>query len=187
MRNALSIFAAWLHTVALSLWLGGLIAIGALVAPTAFHIVHLNPAFAGNPTLQAQIAGGIVGDSLRHFNVLCYACGLLLIAANVLLWPGLSRSHRLWAALSLGVSLVLLATALYQGFSLFPTLDTAQAQGNKAIFDFLHARYERLSIDLQFPLLLALALLAALRDHVKVAPQPPMTPLSHSGSPTIGE
>jgi hypothetical protein len=173
MRNALPFLARWLHTIALSLWLGGLLAIGAFVAPTAFHIVRLNPAFTGNPALQAQVAGGIVGDSLRHFNVLCYACGALLIFANILLWPGLSRSGRTWAALSALVSLVLLGTALYQGFSLFPALDTAQAQGNKALFDTLHARYERLSIDAQFPLLLALALLSALRDTTRISVLPP--------------
>lgn len=172
MRNALPILARWLHTIALGLWLGGLLAIGALVAPTAFGIVRLNPAFAGNPTLQAQIAGGIVGGSLRHFNVLCYACGALILVANALLWPSLPRAGRTWTALAMLVTLVLLATALYQGFGIFPAMDAAQAQGNKSLFDALHVRYEHLSTQLQFPLLLALALLTALRDTVRAAVPP---------------
>lgn len=164
MRNALPIFARWLHTVALSLWLGGLVAIGAFVAPTAFHVVRASPAFAGHPDLQALIAGGIVGGSLRVFNIVCYVCGALLLFANGLLWPSLPRSGRTWTALAMLLTLLLLGTALYQGLGLFPALDTAQSQGNKPLFDALHARYEHLSISVQFPILLLLALFAALRD-----------------------
>jgi hypothetical protein len=46
----------------------------------------------------------------------------------------------------------------------FPTMDAAQTQGNTALFDALHHRYESISTSVQFPLLLVLALLAALRD-----------------------
>ncbi len=164
MRNALPVFARWLHTLGLGLWLGGLLAIGALVAPTAFGVVRADPAFAGNPALQARIAGGIVGGSLRHFNSLCYGCGALMLVVNALLWPRLSRAGRAWATSALLVTLFLLGTALYQGFGLFPALDAAQARGDKTLFDALHLRYERLSTQVQFPLLLALAFLAALRD-----------------------
>jgi len=52
------------HTVALGLWLGGLVAIGALVAPTAFHLTRSLPALAGSASLQNAIAGGVVGGSL---------------------------------------------------------------------------------------------------------------------------
>lgn len=173
MKNALPIFAKFLNIIGLSLWLGGLIAIGALVAPTAFSIVRVNPVFAGNATLQAQIAGGIVGGSLRHFNVLCYACGVLLILANILLWPNLNRPGRIAAILSVAATVILLGTALYQGFSLFPTMDTAQAQGNMPLFDSLHHRYEALAIQLQFPLLLVLAALTAWRDSISGASNVP--------------
>ena len=173
MPNALPVFARWLHTIAFGLWLGGLLAIGALVAPEAFAIVRLNPA-TDNPALQAQIAGGIVGGSLRHFNFLCDGCGALMLVANALLWPRLSRAGRTWAASVLLVTVVLLGTSLYQGFGLFPAMDAAQAQGNKALFDGLHLRYERLSTQLQFPLLLVLALLSALRDTACAAPAPPV-------------
>jgi uncharacterized membrane protein len=163
-RGFLPVSARWIHAVTFSVWLGGLIAIGALVAPTAFGVVRINPAFAGDPVLQAQVAGGIVGGSLRRFNVLCYACGVLLIAANIALWPRLSRTGRACAGLAFLVVLILLAAALYQGFGLFPAMDAAQAQDNKPLFDALHRRYERISTEIQLPLLLVLALLAAIRD-----------------------
>jgi hypothetical protein len=62
------------------------------------------------------------------------------------------------------VTVILLCTSLYQGLSVFPTMDAAQTQGNTALFDALHHRYESISTSVQFPLLLVLALLAALRD-----------------------
>ena len=43
MKTAAVLTLRWLHRVALSLWLGGLIAIGALVAPTAFHVLPRDP------------------------------------------------------------------------------------------------------------------------------------------------
>lgn len=166
MSNPLPILARCLHTVSLALWLGGLIAIGALVAPVAFDLVHISPALAGNPTAQTALAGGIVGGSLRRFNVVCYGCGVLLLLANGLLLTraGMGRRHRVWTALALLVTLALCASALYLGLGLFPALDVAQGQGNMGVFDTLHTRYERVSTHLQFPLLLALTLLSALRD-----------------------
>lgn len=174
MTHTAPILARWLHTIALALWLGGLIAIGALVAPVAFQTVRANPALAGDAGAQAALAGGIVGDSLRRFNVVCYVCGGLLLLANGLLLgrSGLGRRARLWTGFALLVSLGLLASALYQGFGLFPALDLAQRQGNRTLFDTLHVRYERISTHLQFPLLLALALLAALRDTAPTAAAP---------------
>ncbi len=180
MSNTVPVLARWLHTIALALWMGGLIAIGALVAPVAFHLVQINPVLGGNPSAQAALAGGIVGDSLRRFNVVCYACGGLLLLANGLLLAraGLSRRHRVWTALALLVTLALAASALYLGLGLFPAMDSAQAQSNRTLFDTLHARYERVSTHLQFPLLLALALLSALRD----TPALTVAPKSQTGT-----
>lgn len=175
MANVTPILARCLHTTALALWLGGLIAIGALVAPVAFQTVHINPALTDNPAAQTALAGGIVGGSLRRFNVVCYGCGLLLLLANGLLLAraGQGRRFRVWTALTLLVTLALCVSALYLGLGLFPSLDAAQAQGNISLFDTLHARYERVSTSLQFPLLLLLALLSALRDTPpRIAPAP---------------
>ena len=150
-----------LHAVALSLWLGGLVAIGALVAPTAFHVTHTAPAFAGNLPLQNAVAGGVVGGSLHLFTILCYACGVLLLLANALL---LRDAPRRWALAGMIVSGLLLCTALYLGFSLTPAMDAAQAHGDLATFDRFHHLYEQASSIVQMPLLLLLALFGALRD-----------------------
>ncbi len=150
--SALAVAVRWLHAVALSLWLGGLVAIGAVVAPAAFSVLG-----SSNP----QLAGRIVGDSLRVFNGVCYVCGGLLLLSQLLLW---TRSPRRPAALCLLTTLFLLGTAVYQGQVLFPHMDALQASGQRAAFDILHRRYEAVSVDVQLPLLLLLTLLAAVRD-----------------------
>lgn len=160
-RHIGPILARTLHAVALSLWLGGLVAIGALVAPTAFHVTRTVPAFAGDLPLQNAVAGGVVGGSLHLFTFLCYACGVLLLLANALL---LRYSQRPWAAASLVVTGLLLCTAFYLGFFLTPTMDATQARGDLTTFDQLHHLYERISSVVQMPLLLLLALFGAMRD-----------------------
>ena len=158
MNTAIPLFLGWLHRVALSLWLGGLVAIGALVAPTAFHVLPHDPARAG----------AIVGGSLRLFNVLCLVCGALMLAADSALLT--TRAARRAPALgSIALTLLLLALTGYLGWSLFPAMDAAQVQGHMAVFDGLHHRYERLS-GWQLPLLLGLTAAATARD--RAAPEP---------------
>ncbi|MBV9848843.1 MAG: DUF4149 domain-containing protein [Armatimonadetes bacterium] len=152
MQTFVPFFCRWLHRVALALWLGGLIAIGALVAPTAFHIIPHNPA----------LAGAVVGGSLRLFNVLCLACGALMIIADGLLLA-MGQARRATALGCIALTLLLLALTGYLGWSLFPAMDAAQAQNQMSLFDQLHHRYERLS-GLQLPLLLLLAAAATARD-----------------------
>ena len=144
--------ARWLHRVALALWLGGLIAIGALVAPTAFHVIPHD----------AALAGAVVGGSLRHFNVLCLVCGVLMLLVDIGLLAA-RRANRLPVLWGVSLTLLLLALTGYLGWSLFPAMDAAQAQGHMGRFDLLHHRYERLS-GLELPLLLLLAAAATVRD-----------------------
>ncbi len=117
------ILARWLHTVALSLWLGGLVAIGALVAPTAFHFVRADAQLVGDTVRQNALAGGIVGGSLCLFNYVCYACGGLLLLSNALLLP---RADRRWVIACFVTSALLLVSALYLGLSLTPAMDAAR-------------------------------------------------------------
>lgn len=149
------------HAVSLGLWLGGLVAIGALVAPTAFHLTRSLPALAGDVPLQNAVAGGVVGGSLKLFNFLCDGCGVLLLACGLLLLP---RSPRRPALGCLVVSALLLLSSLGLGLGLTPALDAAQARGDLVSFDRLHHAYEQISSLVQMPLLLLLALLSAWRD-----------------------
>lgn len=147
--------------VSLALWLGGLVAIGALVAPVTAHFIDGHATLAADPEGKTALLTAIVGGSLRAFNPLCSVCGALLLLAQALLWR-VSPCRISLAGLLL--TLVLLGSALYLGLSLFPAMDAAQASGQRSLFDALHRRYEAFSLYLQLPLLLALALIAALRD-----------------------
>ncbi len=150
-----------LHLLALALWLGGLVAVGALVAPTAFHVTRTMPALAGNLPLQNALAGGIVGGSLRLFNVLTLVCAAVLLAASLALRP---LTDRRWTGACLAVTLALLLSALYLTYGLTPAMDAAQMRGDFSAFDRMHHAYERISTLLQLPLLLLLTLFTALRD-----------------------
>jgi len=154
MSSFLPTLARWLHTIALSLWLGGLVAIGALVAPVAFHVTRIL-------SLPNAVAGDIVGGSLHLFNFVCYACGVLLLLSNALLLP---HADRRWAVACLVTASLLLASALCLGLSITPSLDAARSLGNMADFDRMHHQYEQISTLFQFPLLLLLAWFASLRD-----------------------
>ena len=81
----LAALARALHLLALALWLGGLVAIGALVAPTAFHAARTAPALAGNVPAQNALAGAVVGGSLRVFSFLTFACAGVLLLSNLTL------------------------------------------------------------------------------------------------------
>ncbi len=164
-----------LHLLALALWLGGLVAIGALVAPTAFHAARTAPALAGHLPQQNALAGAVVGGSLRLFNLLTLTCAAVLLAANLLLLPYTSRR---WTGACLAAILVLLASTLYLAFGLTPAMDLAQAQGRMADFDRMHHWYEQLSTLLQMPLLLLLTVFTALRD----SPPSPHHRLNGAGS-----
>lgn len=155
-----------LHLLALALWLGGLVAIGALVAPTAFHAVRTLPELAGHLPQQNALAGAVVGGSLRLFNFLSLACAAVLLTVSLLL-----PAPRRWTGACLGTTLVLLASVLYLAFSLTPAMDLAQAQGRMADFDRMHHWYEQLSTQFQLPLLLLLTVFTALRDSPSPSPQ----------------
>lgn len=166
MPNAKAIFARCLFSLGLALWLGGLLAIGAIVAPVTAHFVQAHPGFAADPQRKAALLTAIVGGSLRVFNFVCYTCSALLLWSQLFL---LRMATRRLAVASLAITLVLTASAFLLGFVLFPMMDAAQAAGQIDTFDLLHKRYEAVSTSVQFPLLLVLALLAAVRDS---APDP---------------
>ena len=167
MTSFFLVSARALHLLALALWLGGLVAIGALVAPTAFHATRSAPALTGNLPEQNALAGAIVGGSLRLFNGLCLVSAAVLLASNLVLR---SSTDRHWTGACFGITLLLLLSALYLTFGLTPALDAAQARGDLRIFDRMHHAYEQVSTLLQFPLLLLLTLCTALRDTPRKAP-----------------
>ncbi|HKE84244.1 MAG TPA: DUF4149 domain-containing protein [Vicinamibacterales bacterium] len=95
----------YVYIVALVAWLGGMIVLGALVAPATFQVLQ-----ASAPEIGRALAGELFGVILARFHYLAYAAGALLLltmAAMALLGPrprGLAVRSVI-AALMLGVAI----------------------------------------------------------------------------------
>jgi hypothetical protein len=68
----------YLALVALTLWVGGLLALGAIAAPSVFDVL----AARAVPDSRA-LAGALVGETLRRFHLVSYICGAALLAALI--------------------------------------------------------------------------------------------------------
>jgi len=73
------------YVLALAIWLGGMVVLGAVVAPVTFQVLQ-----ASDPTLGRLLAGAAFGAILARFHFVAYGCGailLLTLAAMALLGP----------------------------------------------------------------------------------------------------
>jgi hypothetical protein len=130
----------------LVVWLGGMIALGLLVAPTTFGVLQ---ASASDAATGRMLAGSVFGEILRRFHLLAYGCGLiLLVCLFVMKFVGPPPSGFF---VRVGLVAVMLAIALYSGVPVSREIAHIQAQvagpmsalpssdARKARFDRLHA------------------------------------------------
>lgn len=97
--------------VALTVWVGGLIVLGAVAAPSVFDVTA-----ARGVADDRVVAGAIAGEAFRRFHLLSYGCGLLLfvtLAARAVLGP-----RPVYLAARLIVVIVMLVAAGYSGLVL---------------------------------------------------------------------
>ena len=150
----------YVAVLALVVWIGGLIMLGALAAPAAFDVLGALGAEG------RALAGSVVGETLRRFNLVAYACAavvLLSLMVRGVLGP---RPRRF--AVRVGGLLLMTAAAMYAGVVVTPQIARAQqaigaapstlepADPRRIEFGRLHAR----SVSVQLiPLLGGLALL----------------------------
>jgi uncharacterized membrane protein len=96
------------YILALVVWLGGMILLGAVVAPTIFQVLQ-----SADPESGRALAGAAFGVMLSRFHLVAYAAGAVLLvtlAAMALLGPRPSGF-----AFRVGLTTVMLAVALYSG------------------------------------------------------------------------
>jgi hypothetical protein len=153
--------------LALVVWAGGLVALGAVAAPSMFDVL------SARQTPDARLlAGAIFGEALRRFHHVSYACGAVLVgslAARAILGP---RPRRF--AIRLGITIAMLSASLYSGLAVSPRIERLRRDigispsslpaddPRRAAFGRLHARSTTLEM---IPVLGALVLLAwELRD-----------------------
>lgn len=155
--------ASFLHTVGFALWFGGLIVLGAVVAPNITGLLQNHPEIAGNSALKNAVLNATIGNSFRALNPIAYVCAGLMLLADFLSLRSAGRQFRTATLSRAGFTVLALATVVYQGVVLFPAMDNAQASHNMAAFDQMHSLYTLLGMA-QMPLLLVVALVSAVRS-----------------------
>lgn len=111
----------YVYVLALALWLGGMVVLGAVVAPTTFQVLQ-----ASEPDSGRLLGGAVFGAILARFHYVAYGAGtlaLVSLAAMALLGP----RPRGFAVRSAIVALMLLL-ALYSGFVVLGEVNAIQQE-----------------------------------------------------------
>jgi uncharacterized membrane protein len=109
------------YVLALATWLGGMIVLGAIVAPATFQVLPLHEPESGR-----AIAGALFGSFLYRFHYLAYAAGVVLVltlVAMALLGP---RPRQF--AVRTAIAAAMLAVALYSGLVVLGEIDGIQRE-----------------------------------------------------------
>ena len=109
------------YVLALVVWLGGMLALGAIVAPATFQVLQ-----ASAPEIGRALAGELFGQILARFHYVAYACGgamLIILMVIAILGPR-PRSF----AVRLAVIATMLLIALYSGLIVLRTIDAIQLE-----------------------------------------------------------
>lgn len=139
----------YVYVLALVIWLGGMVVLGALVAPTTFEVLQTNV-----PDTGRTLAGDVFGRTIARFHYVAYACGgalVVTLTAMALLGPRPSGF-----AFRLLLSGAMLLVALYSGSAIIGEMDDLQRRAGTPIsrlplddvrrirFDALHQLATRL-------------------------------------------
>jgi len=133
----------WLQLLAMVVWVGGIIFFAFVLAPVSFHTLP-----------SVQLAGSVVGATLKVFDLIAFGCGLLFLSVTG--WLYVQSPMRLKGRYELELLLagiMMLATA-YLHWGILPPMDRDRAQAGGDIstvapdnparihFDRFHSRSE---------------------------------------------
>jgi hypothetical protein len=107
--------------LALTLWVGGLLVLGAIAAPSIFEVLAIR-----HVADDRVLAGAIFGETLRRFHLLSYLCGFVLLAT--LLARGILGPRPIWFAARLGTACLMVAATAYSGLVVSAQIARTQAQ-----------------------------------------------------------
>jgi uncharacterized membrane protein len=158
----------YVYVLALAVWLGGMILLGAVVAPLTFQVLQ-----ASDPDTGRLLAGELFGAVLNRFHFVAYGAGALLLVTLVAM-AILGPRPRGFAVRAAIISAMLLV-ALYSGLVVLREVDSIQlaagvlpstlpaGDARRVRFDALHQLSTRLIV---FNIVGALALLGwEAREH----------------------
>jgi len=94
--------------LALTLWVGGLVVLGAIGAPAIFEVLA-----ARHVAGDRVIAGAVFGEILGRFHLLAYACGVVVLGS--LLARGVMGPRPVMFAVRLVIAFVMLVATAYSG------------------------------------------------------------------------
>ncbi len=106
--------------LALTLWVGGLLVLGAIAAPSVFDVLAVR-----HIANDRVIAGAIFGEVLRRFHLLSYVCALVLLAALVA--RGVMGPRPLQFALRVGIAFLMLVATSASGLIIAPRIARIQS------------------------------------------------------------
>lgn len=141
----------YVYVLALAVWLGGMVVLGAVVAPTTFQVLQ-----ASEPATGRLLGGAVFGAVLARFHYVAYGAGivaLVALAAMALLGP---RPHGF--AVRSSIVGAMLLVALYSGSAVLREVDAIQTEvgglpsslpsgdARRVRFDELHQRSTQLMV-----------------------------------------
>jgi len=109
----------YVYVLTLVVWLGGMLILGAIVAPTTFEVLQANAGSQGR-----ELAGAVFGTALARFHYIAYAAGalmLLTLGAMRALGPRPANG-----GLRAIIVAVMLGVALYSGIVVLRQIDVVQ-------------------------------------------------------------
>lgn len=141
----------YVYVLALVVWLGGMVLLGAVVAPTTFQVLQ-----AAAPENGRELAGAVFGATLARFHYVAYAAGaLLLVTLAAMRVLGPRPAH---VGVRAVIVTLMLGSALYSGTVVLRRIDAAQAEAGglpsrlpdgdprRVRFDTLHTLSTRLML-----------------------------------------
>jgi len=109
------------YVLALAVWTGGMIVLGAIAAPSIFQVLPMHEPEAGR-----ALAGAAFGDIIARFHYVAYASGAVMLAAlgaMAVLGP---RPRHL--AIRMAVIAAMLVVAIYSGVAVLGEIDGIQRE-----------------------------------------------------------
>jgi hypothetical protein len=105
----------------LVVWVGGLLALGAIAAPSIFDVLA-----STQPDNGRMLAGAVFGEILRRFHLVTYAAGVLLLGTLILRTVLGPRPRRFaWRA---GLATTMLAASAFSGLIVAGRIGQLQRQ-----------------------------------------------------------
>lgn len=138
-----------MYILALVVWLGGMVVLGAVVAPATFQVLQANA-----PATGRELGGAVFTTILERFHYVAYGAGALLLVTLALMAVLGPRPRHLAVRLSLITAM--LAIALYSGAVVLRSAENIrhevgglpsrlpEGDARRVRFDELHALSTRL-------------------------------------------